>query len=383
MRSRSVSGPINYTALTISPPRSYRLGPGDILEIIVPDLYDGAEGRPLRVQVLDNGEIHLPMVGAIPIEGLALSEAQDSIQVAYAEGFLERPRVGVVLAERATVNVVVLGDVQEPGVVALPKYQNDVGHALAMAGGLGELAAEAVEVHRHGRGCPELPALDIPTSTLESQRQYETQAQFETEAEYETQPRNETQQESESSSIHEIQSQFPGFGHTCGCEPVLRIPLRGFEPSLLSESEIMLRDGDVVRVPRKTDDVFYVVGRLSRSNFVRFTIGERERELGAGFIIPRDRDIDVLTAVTMAGYIDPIESPTTVSVHRVLPDGRPIVILVDLIKARYDRRETIYVQPGDMIYLNPDGPWWFRITFDRVVTSFISQTWGRWVFTSF
>ena len=110
-----------------------------------------------------------------------------------------------------------------------------------------------------------------------------------------------------------------------------------------------------------------MVGQLNRSNTVRFTIGQRERELGVGFILPREREIDVVTAVAMAGYIDPIDSPTTVTVHRTLEDGCPMLIHVDLIAARHYRDENILVRPGDIIYLNPDFPWWFRRTFDRLL----------------
>ena len=41
-----------------------------------------------------------------------------------------------------------------------------------------------------------------------------------------------------------------------------------------------------------------------------------------------------------------------------------MMIHADLIKARYDRRETILVQPGDIIYLNPDHKWWWRRALD-------------------
>ena len=64
-------------------------------------------------------------------------------------------------------------------------------------------------------------------------------------------------------------------------------------------------------------------------------------------------------------HVDPIDSPTTVTVHRILPDGRPLLVKVDLIAARSDPLETILVQPGDIIYLNPDAPWWFRRILDR------------------
>jgi hypothetical protein len=135
---------------------------------------------------------------------------------------------------------------------------------------------------------------------------------------------------------------------------------------------VRLLEGDVVLVPSRKAEAFYVVGKLASTNFVRFNIGARERDLGAGFLLPRDREIDVVTAVAMAGYIDPIDSPTTVTLQRVGPDGEPMLILVDLIAARYDRTQTILVEAGDIIYLNPDAPWWFRRTFDRMVTNFFN-----------
>jgi hypothetical protein len=153
---------------------------------------------------------------------------------------------------------------------------------------------------------------------------------------------------------------------------ILRIPLRGAADHPLATEDVRLLEGDVVVVPSRKSEVFYVVGKLSPTNFVRFNIGARERDLGAGFLLPRDREIDVVTAVAMAGYIDPIDSPTTVTVHRIGPDGQPMLIIVDLIRARYDRCETLLVEAGDIIYLNPDAPWWFRRTFDRMVTNFFS-----------
>lgn len=80
----------------------------------------------------------------------------------------------------------------------------------------------------------------------------------------------------------------------------------------------------------------------------------------------------MVKAVAMAGYIDPIDSPTTVTVHRIMPDGMPLLIMVDLIKARYNPLETVLVEPGDIIYLNPDHNWWMRRTLDRVLGSLIT-----------
>ena len=96
-------------------------------------------------------------------------------------------------------------------------------------------------------------------------------------------------------------------------------------------------------------------------------------------MLPEDREIDVVTAVAMAGYIDPIDSPTTVTVHRTMPEGTPLLIRVDLIKARTDPEETVFVQPGDIIYLNPDAWWYSRRLFDHLIRGALGDTFGRWL----
>lgn len=313
---RTGGEPINYSILTSEPPADYYLGAEDIIEVTIPELFSNGDFRPIQVQVMSSGEVQLPLVGPVQVSTMNLSQAQAAITQAYQNGFFNAPRVSVTLVERATTNVVVLGKVVQPGVVSLPRYENDVAHALASAGGLAEDAAEEVEVHRK--------------PSLESSE-------------------------------------------------VIKIPLRGFEAGSINPADVILLPGDVLVVPSRRNEVFYVVGELNPNNAVRFTAGERERELGGGFILPRDREIDVVTAVAMAGYIDPIESPTTVTVHRNIPGCDPLLIHVDLIKARYCREENVNVAPGDIIYLNPDGAWYFRRLLDRVVVDLLLLPYRRLV----
>lgn len=160
--------------------------------------------------------------------------------------------------------------------------------------------------------------------------------------------------------------------------PIIRISLRG-QSYPINPNDVVLHAGDVVVVPRKTDEVFFVVGPLSEQSRIRFSVGDRDREIGNGLLLPPDREIDVVTAVAMAGYIDPIDSPTTVTVHRCGPDGMPLLIKVDLIAARSDPRETILVHPGDIIYLNPDHWWYWRRTVDRVIDQALGTAIGRWL----
>jgi len=330
--------------LTIKPPSDYLLGADDILEVTIPGLFNQSEIHPLRVQVMSNGEVQLPLVGSVSVGGLNLQQSQRAINQAYQNGFLNDPRVNVILSERATVNVLVMGQVITPGVHALSKYQNDVGHALAAAQGFTTDAADYIEVHRRelasdARSGPELVRLPPQWGSEQLPTPFANDSQ------------------------HGLGSPYPH---------IYRIPLRGPETELVQAADVVLQPGDVVVVPNRKHEVFYVVGKLNPTNTVRFTVGDRERELGVGFILPRDREIDVVKAVTMAGYIDPIESPTTVTVHRIMPGGFPLLIKVDLIAARYDPLETVLVEPGDIIYLNPDHHWWIRRTLDRVVGSLIT-----------
>ena len=323
---RTAGPPLNFASLTMRQPLDYLLGANDVLEVTVPGLYTNETTSPIRSQVMSSGELQLPLVGPVAVGGMNLLQAQEAITKAYADGFLKEPRVSISLAQKSTIDIVVLGDVVSPGVYPLPKYQNDVGHAIAAAGGLGRDAGLVVEVHRR-----------VPHTYLRTDR-----------------------------FGLEFSDENPVDPKT-----ILRIPFRNLPSDFLTENDVVLQPGDVVVVPSRKHEVFFVVGKLSSTNLVRFTLGDRERELGTGLILPRDREIDVVTAVTMAGYIDPIDSPTTVTVHRIKPDGTPMLIHVDLIKARYDVRETILVEPGDIIYLNPDAPWYFRRHLDRIVGDLI------------
>ncbi len=350
MPSRSVGEPLNFASLASPPPGDYLLGPDDVLEVVVSGLSPGAEIRPIRAQVMANGQIHLPLVGAVRVGGMNLMDAQIAITKAYEDGYIKEPSVNVYIAEKSTTAVVVLGEVNRPGVYDLPKYQNDVAHALAMAGGIGDESGSVIEVHRR-------------VSAQEAQEMAIRHELWNAEA----------------SPVLDVDS--PPAEELPDAEgdekQILRIPLRGLSSDNLLSQDVKLGPGDVVVVPNRTHEVFFVVGELNRTNIVRFSSGLEVRDLGIGFLLPRDRDVDVLTAVVMAGYINPIESPTTVTLQRSGPDGQPLLIRVDLIRARYDRRENLMVQAGDIIYLNPDGWWWFRRTFDRIVPDVLTFPYQR------
>ncbi len=76
---RTGGAPLNLSTLTMTPPRDYLLGPNDVLEVTIPGLYEQAEVRPIRVQVMADGTVHLPLIGSVSVHGKNLVHAQRTI----------------------------------------------------------------------------------------------------------------------------------------------------------------------------------------------------------------------------------------------------------------------------------------------------------------
>jgi len=411
---------INIGSLVSPPPAEYLLGPGDVLEVIIPDLFGETSFRPLRTHVQDNGFIQLPRVGSLYVGGYSLQAAQAAINNTLANGILVAPTASVTLLEKGTVNVLVLGEVNEPGIHALTRYENDIAHAVAAAGGFTVDAADEIEIHRRQRTPAIDPHINLPPQNNFNQNRMIQQTGYQpAQRKPVSQIRNLGHSENSSRSrpnISPMSSSYrsgkprANFGHSFDAHvpvanqvlpaqysppvpqvntpqfnapvqpgPTLRIPLRGYGITALDTKQTVLNPGDVIVIPQAVQKVFYVVGKLSEQNRTRFSLDARNREIGNGFLLPKDRDIDVVTAVAMAGYIDPIDSPTTVTVHRHQHNGESLLIHVDLIAARYDKQETILVQPGDIIYLNPDYNWWFRRTFNSSLERALGIAGGFWL----
>ncbi|QDT57195.1 hypothetical protein Pan44_52620 [Caulifigura coniformis] len=138
---------------------------------------------------------------------------------------------------------------------------------------------------------------------------------------------------------------------------VIRIPIRlgaGETPNICEE-DVTLYDGDIVFIESRESEVFYTGGLLG----------------GGEYQLPRDRDLHVLEAVSIAqsrvggggggtmsssGGVSALNSDVTISPSRViirrrLEDGRIVPIEVDLYRARLKAEEDIIIQPRDLVML--------------------------------
>ena len=365
--------PLDPARLSQEPPRDYLLDDGDILGIYIegilqfvppdrppepppvnfPDAtsqLDPSLGFPIAV--INDGTIQLPNLEPIKVRGLTIDQTRDLIRKDYLDSEIlresSRLQPIVTLMKERTYNVIVIrqdmgavggggGGAGQAGftratdysatgrMLKLKAYQNDVLNALMESGGLpGVNAKNEVKILRASRA--------------DQRRRDEFVQQF--------------------------YQQYYCNPDPCGCPPplpedpsILKIPLR-LPPGTIPEfgpENVVLEDGDIVYIESRDAEVFYTGGLLP----------------GGEFKIPRDYDLDVLTAMALSGggisrqqngggggggmggiggMVGQVP-PGMLYVLRKTPCNGQITIAVDLAKANVDPRERILVQPGDILVL--------------------------------
>ena len=89
------------------------IGAGDLVEMSV---FDTPELSG-KLRVSNTGDVILPLVGSLHLQGLKAGEAQALIRQKLIDGgFLKDPQVTVFVAEYATQGVAILGEVKNPGI---------------------------------------------------------------------------------------------------------------------------------------------------------------------------------------------------------------------------------------------------------------------------
>ena len=362
--------PLPLTRLRMPVSDVYELGAGDILGIYVegvlpprgedeavaeaPPVNFPEEGSDLPpsigfpIPVRDDGTIALPLVDPITVEGKTITEVEELIRNAFTidRRILQRGRdrvlVSLMRERRHRVIVVredaandenariiqgqyVSGDNRsgEGFVIDLPAYKNDLMHALAESGGLPGLNAKN-----------EVRILRSRLANKTSRADYMN-------AFYDQYAANPWMQPPE----------FPD-------DPsVVRIPLR-FPPGRaprFTQDDIILEEGDIVYIEARDTEFFYTGGLLP----------------GGQYPIPRDYDLDVLGAMSMAGQgIGGNRqnggggaagtllgggfggaTPSLLYIFRKLPNGQELTIEVDLTRAMNNPSQRLLVMPGDTLVL--------------------------------
>jgi protein involved in polysaccharide export with SLBB domain len=145
--SSANSGSISLAA--VSAPAGYQLSSNDAIAVEV----FGEEDLKATARLNSEGNVSLPLIGAIHLGGLTVTQATARVTELYARDYLVSPKVNVTLLGYARRRFTVLGQVNRPGSFEMPETSPggiDLLEAIAMAGGYTRIAApERVVVRRH------------------------------------------------------------------------------------------------------------------------------------------------------------------------------------------------------------------------------------------
>ncbi|HME35935.1 MAG TPA: polysaccharide biosynthesis/export family protein [Candidatus Sulfotelmatobacter sp.] len=133
-----------------------KLGPGDLIEV---NVYNVPE-LTSKVRVSLAGDVYLPLIDYVHVEGLTQEEAQKLIEKRLVDGgFVRSPHVTIFVDEGSSSAVTILGEVQKPGM-----YPDVADHKLyevvSEAGGFTPSASRKIAIIRRNQEDP--IRIDLP-----------------------------------------------------------------------------------------------------------------------------------------------------------------------------------------------------------------------------
>jgi polysaccharide biosynthesis/export protein len=261
--------------------REYQIGPNDLLGVKV----FGIEDLDQVVRVSSSGLISIPYLGRIFVAGLTGAEVEEKIGKGLtARELVHDPQVTVFIQEYNSQPIYVLGAVNQPGQYMLTHHLTVI-DAISMAGGLDREKAGKYILVRRGKG------LFVP----------------------------------------------PADGKEGEEAPVVRIDLKTLLDDGDVRQDVSLQGGDVIQVPVRKAEVFYVIGEVSRPG---------------AFEIPPNGDGELLASRAVGWAGGPVRTAKLRdSVVLRYADGKREEIPLDLRAILRDGAADVLMQPNDIIFV--------------------------------
>ncbi len=122
-----------------------KLGPGDLVEVNVYNVPELAT----KARVSNSGDVYLPLIDYVHVEGLTQEEAQTVIEKRLEDGgFVRNAHVTIFVDEAASQGVTVIGEVGKPGIYAAP-VDHKLYEIISVAGGFTPSASRKLAIIRH------------------------------------------------------------------------------------------------------------------------------------------------------------------------------------------------------------------------------------------
>ena len=130
-------------AVSTSVAQEYIIGNGDVLKITV---YDNPDLTTVA-RVSEEGAIMFPLIGQVELAELTVSQSAEKIASLLNDGYIVEPQVSIFIEEFRSSKVVIMGQVEKPGLYTL-KGQTTLMELLSNAGGLSDMAGRSAIIKR-------------------------------------------------------------------------------------------------------------------------------------------------------------------------------------------------------------------------------------------
>lgn len=127
----------------ISRAEQYIVGEGDLLKITVYEHND----LTTTTRVSGEGTIVVPLVGEIKVGSMSTTQISEKLAVLLADGYVVNPQISVFVEEYRSKKVIVLGQINKPGLYEL-RGQTTFLELISIAGGIKETAGDRAMIKR-------------------------------------------------------------------------------------------------------------------------------------------------------------------------------------------------------------------------------------------
>ena len=133
-----------------------KLGTGDLVEV---NVY-GVPELTTKTRVSNSGDVYLPLVNYMHVDGLTIEESQTLIEKRLADGgFVRDPHVSILVDEFSSQGVSMLGEIAKPGIYPVLGDRRLI-DMITAAGGLTDKAGREVTItHRDQQDKPQIVTL--------------------------------------------------------------------------------------------------------------------------------------------------------------------------------------------------------------------------------
>ena len=376
---------------------SYRLHPGDVLDIRIYGLYTPGEFFPLSSRVDQSGDIHVPEIGVVQAAGLTVPELQQELVEMFGKKVMKNPTISINVANGGALTYIIFGHVNTPGRFSLEDPTLRLLSALTMAGGV-PLSTRRIYIIRQVAVHPSLHAPWHPTRGSESDASgiVKTDAPVDIESLI-------SQLQDQPTKKEEMPKPSPGAWAAAGAPPIdvddvsstnvtlptVKGPARtaslpvGREPAPGNNPFVYLPDQDrwvktrasttselegskpqdlvverVIEVPYQRlahgDTSLNLVIRPSDQIYVDgppvgYCYVSGEVQAPNAYPLPSADPMTLSRLIAMAGGLGPLAIPDRVDLVRQVDEGREATIRLDLGAIRRRTEPDIVIKPNDHI----------------------------------